>query len=60
MEADRNTYYDQQLCYNTGFDDGKEEMKHQINEVLNTFINGPYDDKSRDMMYSIREEIEKL
>jgi len=55
-----NTSYDQQLCYNSGFDDGKEEMKHQINEVLNTYINGPYDDKYRDMLYNIREDIEKL
>ncbi len=44
----------------SAFDDGKEEMKHQVNEVLNTFINGPYDDKSRDMLYNIREEIKRL
>ena len=55
-----STFIEEQLCYNNGFDDGKEEMKHQINEILNTYMNGPYDDKYRDMLYNIRKEIEKL
>lgn len=47
-------------CYNNGFDDGKEEMKYQIKDIIDKYQCGPYDDKTQDILYKLRKEIEKL
>ena len=44
----------------SSFDDGYNKCKQDMLNIIGGYINGPYDDRARDMLYNIKKEIEKL
>ena len=44
----------------SSFDDGYNKSKQDILNIINGYINGPYTYRAEDLLYKIKEEIEKL
>ena len=44
----------------SSFDDGYNKGKQDILNIIDIYLNGPYEHRATDILYSIKEEIEKL
>ena len=44
----------------SAFDDGYSKSKQDILNIIDRYLRGPYEDKARDILYNIKEDIEGL